>query len=164
MVPSPPLICVATPCDLAAPWPFLRAAGQALAGSEVQSPGSLALRNFVKLSVVPDSSERCTATIGLDGSLASGLSALISGASHLVIFSAKILAIVAGLSLRSVTPLRLYATATGPTTIGISIALPPVQRLSAPGCWSGLSAESEPARATWPWMKELTPAPEPEPS
>jgi len=73
------------------------------------------------------------------------------------------LAIAVGLSCRSVTPLRLYATATGPTTIGMSIALPVAQRLSACGCCSVLSAESEPAKATWFWMKALTPAPEPVP-
>ena len=59
----------------------------------------------MKLSVVPDSSERCTVWIAVAGSLASGLSALIAASSHLVTLPAKIFARVAGLSWRLSTPL-----------------------------------------------------------
>ena len=48
-----------------------------------------------------------------------------------------------------------------PPTIGMLMALPPVQRASAPVCSSGLSAESEPANEVWLLMKSWMPAPDP---
>ena len=61
----------------------------------------------MKLSVVPDSSERCTAWIAVAGSLAPRFSAAIAGSSHLVILPAKILASVAESSWRLSTPSTL---------------------------------------------------------
>src|ERR671926_510952 len=54
-----------------------------------QSLFAVAARNLVKLSVVPDESDRCTARIGVDGSDAFGLSALISAASQVLTVPAK---------------------------------------------------------------------------
>src|SRR4051812_33374056 len=102
MVPSVPLILLATPSDLAAPTP--PGAFHSLALPKVQSAPAVLLRKLVKLSVVPEESERCTGWIGVDGSFASGLSALIAASSHLVILPAKIFARVAGLSCRLSTP------------------------------------------------------------
>ena len=67
----------------------------------------------MKFAVVPEPSLRCTTTIGVDGRVAPGLSALISGASHVVILLEKILAIVTAESFSLSTPLRLYETVIG---------------------------------------------------
>ena len=53
----------------------------------------------MKFSVVPDSSERLTGVISVDGRSASGLSAAIAGSSQVVIFWLKIPAIVPGVRL-----------------------------------------------------------------
>src|SRR5512146_3176749 len=105
MVPGVPLTAVATPSDLAAPTP--PGAFHALALPKVQSDSAVLLRYLVKLSVVPDSSERCTAWMAADGSLASAFSALIAGSSHLVTLPAKILASRAGENCRFSTPSTL---------------------------------------------------------
>src|SRR5689334_4588384 len=105
-----------TPSEPLAPWP--PGAFQSLLESKVQSAPAVAFRYLVKFSDVPEESERCTATIGVAGSVAFGLSALIAASSQLLTVPAKILARVAGFSCRSLTPLRLNATAIGPVTIG----------------------------------------------
>src|SRR3954454_17081679 len=105
MAPSVCLTTVVTPSDLVPPWP--PGAVQFLPPSNVQTSGAVAARNLVKLSVVPDSSERCTDLTAVAGSVALGLSFLIAGSFHFVILPAKILAIVVGDSCRSVTPFRL---------------------------------------------------------
>jgi hypothetical protein len=59
-------------------------------------------------------------------------------------------------------PLTLKATAIGPTTIGrLSAGL--LQRFCAAAVSPlvGSSAESEPAKSTWPPLNCMTPAPEP---
>ena len=61
----------------------------------------------MKFCVVPELSERLTGVMRVDGSVASGLSALIAGSSQVLIFWAKIPASVAGESWRSSTPSRL---------------------------------------------------------
>src|SRR5689334_5380403 len=127
-------IAAATPSEPFSAWP--PGAFQTLSLPNDQSLFAVDARNLVKLSVVPDDSCRWIARIGVDGREAFGLSALISAASQVLTVPAKILAIVAGLSWRSVTPLRLNATAIGPVTIGRSIALPSLQRASALGCSS----------------------------
>src|SRR5687767_13883417 len=76
MVPAVLLTAVATPSDLAAPTP--PGAFHALALPKVHADSAVLLRYLVKLSVVPDSSERCTAWIAEEGSFASGLSALMA--------------------------------------------------------------------------------------
>src|SRR2546423_544382 len=97
-----------------------------------------------------------------DGRLAPEFRALMAGSSHLVILPVKILAIVSGLSVKSLTPFTLNASAIGPTTIGRSSAGPP-HRLAAAATspLSGLSAESEPAKSTWLPLTCLPPAPDP---
>ncbi len=67
----------------------------------------------MKFFVVPDSSERWTGVMAVAGSVASGFSAAISGASHEVILLSKIPAMVAAERLSSVTPSRLKTTAMG---------------------------------------------------
>ena len=61
----------------------------------------------MKFSVVPDSSERCTGEIVVEGSLAPLFSAAIAGSFHLVILPSKIWAIVFAESCRSCTPCTL---------------------------------------------------------
>ncbi len=67
----------------------------------------------MKFSVVPESSLRFTGVMAVDGSSASGLSALISGASQVLISCLKILASVAGFRSSESMPGRLKATAIG---------------------------------------------------
>ncbi len=69
----------------------------------------------MKFSVVPDSSERCTGEIFVEGSLASGFSLAMAGSFHVVIFSLKILPIVEAESWRLSTPSTLNTTAMGLT-------------------------------------------------
>src|SRR4051812_39464361 len=62
------LILAATPSE---PWaPVPPGAFQVLSCSKVQSDFATAFRYLVKLSVVPDESERCTVWIAVSGSLA----------------------------------------------------------------------------------------------
>src|SRR5262245_45317888 len=105
MVPAVLFTWVATPSDLAAPVP--PGAFHALALPKVQTDSAVLLRYLVKLSVVPDSSERWTDWIAVDGSVADGLSALILASSHLVILLAKMPARVSGENWRPSTPSRL---------------------------------------------------------
>ena len=71
------MTALATPSEPFAAWP--PGAFHTLSLSKVQSAAAALVRYLVKLSVVPESSERCTAWIAVDGSLAPGLSALIAG-------------------------------------------------------------------------------------
>src|SRR4051812_30572691 len=105
MVPSAPLTALATPSEPLAPVP--PGAAHSFALPKVHWASAVLERKFVKLSVVPDESERCTDWIVVDGSVTPGLSALTSAASHLVILPAKMPAIVAGFSCRLSTPLTL---------------------------------------------------------
>src|SRR6476646_1569006 len=103
-----PLVCdtaVATPSEPLTPLP--PGAVHFLPPSNVHSDGAAAVRYLVKLSVVPDSSLRWYVWIAVDGSVASGLSALIAASSHLVILCAKMSARVFGASWRLSTPERL---------------------------------------------------------
>ena len=59
----------------------------------------------MKISVVPDLSERCTAVTVVSGKVAPGFVAAIAGSSHVVILPAKIDAIVSAFS-RSVRRTR----------------------------------------------------------
>src|SRR5689334_21493999 len=102
MAPGVLLTAVATPSDLAAPVPPL--AFQALAWSYFHSAWAALLRYLVKLSVVPDSSERCTAVMAVSGSLAPEFCAAIAGSFHLVIWLSKILARVGASSWRLSRP------------------------------------------------------------
>src|ERR1044072_37317 len=102
MAPSVCFTCWARPEEPCADWPPL--ACQALPPSYFQSLGEAAFRYLVKLSVVPDSSERWYAWILVEGSLASGLSFLMAASSHLVIFESKICARVFASRTRLSTP------------------------------------------------------------
>ena len=117
----------------------------------------------MKLSVVPESSERWNAWILRSGSFASGFSFLIAGSFQLVIWLLKIFARVLASRTRLSTPLTLKPTAIGPPTIGRSMPWPPEQTFWEAVTSSGFSAESEPAKATWPCVNAVTPAPEPPP-
>src|SRR3954469_296119 len=97
-------MAVAMPSEPLAPWP-LASAGHALAASYGHS--AVLTRNLVKLSLVPDSSERWNAWMGVDGSLASGLSFLMAASSQLVILLLKMSPMVWGESCRLSTPGRL---------------------------------------------------------
>ena len=99
----------------------------------------------------------------VDGRLAPELSALIAGSSQVVILPWKILATTSGVSVRSVTPLRLKAT---PIGIGDHRQVDRGCRRSAcsptaTSPFDGSSAASEPPKSTWPPVNCLTPAPEP---
>src|SRR2546421_7496293 len=105
MVPSDLLIAAATPSEPFSPSP--PGAFQVLSLPKLQSEAEVLARNLVKLSVVPELSDRCTVKIFVDGSVAPWLSAAIAGSFQVVTFPAKIFAMVAGLSCRLVTPLTL---------------------------------------------------------
>src|SRR4051794_28116682 len=106
MAPLAPFTIEATP---PLPLPACVSAGHCTVEPDcnVHTVGAAATRNFVKLSVVPELSDRCATTIGVDGSLAPGLSAAMAGSFQVVTWRWKILAIVSGLSCSSSTPLRL---------------------------------------------------------
>ena len=69
-----------------------------------QLSGVVAIRYLVKLSVVPDSSERWNAWIFRSGSFAEGFSFLIAASFQLVILLSKILARVGASRTRLSTP------------------------------------------------------------
>lgn len=102
MAPAVCFTCWATPEEPCADWPPL--ASHALPGSYGQLLGAAALRYLVKLSVVPDSSERWNAWILVSGSSASGLSFLIASSSQVVILSLKMSARVAASRFSLSTP------------------------------------------------------------
>src|SRR6476659_362798 len=74
-----------------------------------------ATRKPVKPLVVPDSSERWTMVMFVDGSETPGFIFVIAGSFHFLIFPRKMSAIVVPSSLRpDFTPLRLYETVIAP--------------------------------------------------
>src|SRR5918997_3861958 len=94
MVPGVFFSAEAIPSEPLAPVP--PGAFHALALPNVHSDSAVLLRYLVKLSVVPDSSDRCTVWIAVSGSVAPLLSAAIFGSFHLVIVPEKMPARVAG--------------------------------------------------------------------
>src|SRR5689334_2841437 len=118
-----------------ADWPPL--ACQALPPVYGKSLPAAAIRYLVKLSVVPESSERWNAWIDVDGREALGFSFLIAWSFHFVILLLKILARVGASRTRLFTPGRLYMTAIGPPTMGMSMAWPPEQTDLDFVTWSG---------------------------
>src|SRR5262249_10656399 len=80
----------ATPSEPLAPCP--PGAFQTLSWSKVQSLPAAAVRYLVKLSVVPEESERWKVTIVASGRVAPLFSAVIAGSFHLVIEPEKIFA------------------------------------------------------------------------
>ena len=75
-------------------------------------------RNSVKFCVVPEESERTARVIGVLGRLTPGLTALIAGSFQEVILAWKMSEISVGVSLRLLTPGRLYAIVIGPIKMG----------------------------------------------
>src|ERR1700722_10151072 len=90
-----------------------------------QAAPAASTRNSVKLAVVPDESERTASVIGVAGSVRSGLSASIAGASQGLIRPSKMPAMT-GAERRSLgTSDRWYDSVTGPVTTGkYSTSLP----------------------------------------
>src|SRR3954453_23854518 len=95
-----------TPADFSRPSPTPED-GHDLAFGSVHTPPEAAFRYLVKLSVVPDSSERKNTWISSAGSVAPSLTAAIAAPSHVAISPRKILAVVAASSTSSSTPSRL---------------------------------------------------------
>ena len=163
MPPSVALTAPATPAVFSLPSPL---PVHFLAGSAVQTLGAAPLRYLVKFSVVPDSSLRKNTLIVVLGSVTPGLIFAIAGSFQVVIWPMKILAMTSGVRMSLSTPFSLYATAIGPVTIGRFHAGDP-HCLSAAACSttpsfiSVLSAESDPAKSTWPALNCLMPAPDP---
>src|SRR3954468_19629174 len=94
-----------------APSPDLN--GQASLAPFVHALGAAWCTQSSKLSVVPESSERCTGVIFIDGRLIPGLSCLISGSFHEVTLPEKMSAAVVGDRFSLSTPLRLKTSAMG---------------------------------------------------
>ena len=112
--------------------------------------------------MVPDESDRKKTVIGADGRVTPLFSAAIAGSSHLVIVPRKICAISFGVSVSLLTPPTWNETATGPVTIGMSMAGDP-HWVVAVAMSAALSAASEPAKSTLPDLKSVTPWPDPPP-
>src|SRR5450631_386641 len=167
MPPSVDLTALDTPALACLPSPL---PVHVLPGAAVQSVGAAAARYLVKFSVVPEESERKKTLMAVAGRVMPGLMAAIAGSFHLVITPLKIFAVTAGVRISLLTPLTLYATAMGPVTMGMFQAGEP-QAVSAAACSvpgvpatsTLFSAESDPAKATWPAVNCLMPAPEPVP-
>ena len=83
----------------------------------------------MKLSVVPDESERCTVAIANDGRVTPGLADAMAASFQLVILPPKMPTSTAGVRISLLTPERLKLTAIGPVTMGRSMASLPAQRL-----------------------------------
>src|SRR4029078_10108239 len=90
------------------------------------APPEALSRYLVKLSVVPEPSERCATTMSASGSLASGLSAAMSLSFHFLMSRWKIFATVAGDSCSLSTPSRLNDTVIAPSRIGKYRTSPPL--------------------------------------
>src|SRR3954469_7233643 len=97
--------------------------------------------------------------MGLDGSLASGFSALIAGSSHVLICSWKILAIVSASSFSLSTPFRLYDTVMGAATVGKYSSAPPLNF----GRSAALGSPSAAAKSTIWSARSWRPLPAPPP-
>src|SRR5690349_16784057 len=70
----------------------------------LQSGPAVPARNLVKLSVVPELSDRCTVLIGVAGRATPGLSRLIAGSFQATIRPSKMRAIVSGCRRSEETP------------------------------------------------------------
>src|SRR5258708_21500670 len=132
MAPSVDLISEATPLFFSAP---CVEAGQFTVSPEssFHTVGDAFFRNFVKLLVVPEPSERWTTAILVDGNVAPVLSAAILASFHVVMSPWKMPASVSGLSWSLSTPVTLNDTVIGAPTVGKYRTSPPLNvGLSAP--------------------------------
>src|SRR5687767_8060863 len=157
MAPLVPLTIWATPL---LPLPACVSVGQFTVDPEssFHTAGLAALRNLVKFSVVPEPSDRWATTIGVDGSLAPGLSAAIALSFQVLTSRWKILAMVSGDSCRLSTPVTLYETVIGAAIVGKYMNGPLYFDAS-----SGFTRPSEPAQSTTPVWRSVRPLPEPPP-
>src|SRR5215469_8777153 len=122
-----------------------------------QSLGAAVCRNSAKFCVVPEESERTAGVIAVLGRLTPGLSDVIAESFHLVILPEKICAMTGAVSLRLLTPVRLYDSVIGPIKTGkYSTVLPLKLATSLAGI-----GESEPANWTTPEARSVRPVPEP---
>src|SRR5450631_615469 len=151
MPPSVAFTALATPAFACLPSPL---PVHVLPVAWGQSLGAEPFRYLVKLSVVPDESERKKTLIAVAGRVTPGLMAAIAGSFHLVMTPLKIFAVTAGVRISLSTPLTLYATAMGPVTMGMFQAGEPhvLSALAcsvpvAPATGTVFSAESEPAKS-----------------
>src|SRR5690625_6966158 len=87
MVPLPPSTVEIMPEVPLPDWP--PEIGQVSTGPWVQASAAVSERYSVKFSVVPESSERWTGTIGSSGRSASGLCSAMAGSFQLVMSPAK---------------------------------------------------------------------------
>src|SRR5664279_195916 len=127
MAPSVLLICLDTPSLPCAATP--PGAVQDFPPGNVHAVGAAAVRYFVKLSVVPESSARCTAWIARFGNVTPGFTAAIFGSFQFATVPPKIPASTSGVRISLSTPERLYASAVGPVTIGRLTASLPAHRV-----------------------------------
>src|SRR5579859_1951469 len=156
MAPGVVLTICATP---PLPAPARAAAGHLMVEllPRVHTLGTAVMRNREKFAVVPEESERTARVTGVLGRLTPELSAVIAGSFHLVILPWKMFAMTVGLSLRLLTPGRLYDIVIGPMTTGkYSTFLPLKLGNSVLGM-----GESEPAKLTTPEARSVRPLPEP---
>ena len=145
-----------------AAWPPL--ACQALPPSYVQSLWAAAFRYLVRLSVVPESSERWNAWILVSGSVAPGFSFLIAASFHLVILLLKIFARVGASRIRLSTPGEVVGDGDRAADHREVDALAAGADLLGGGDLFGLQRASRSRRRRpVPWLKAVTPAPEPLP-
>src|SRR5439155_25817446 len=157
MAPSVCFTAAVTPSEPLAPWPVGH--GTSLAAPNVHTDPAAAVRYDVNAAVVPEPSERWITWMPSEGSVTPLLVALMAAAFHLVIFPAKMPAIVSGVSCRLVTPLRLNSTAMAPAAHGMWSTGPTLA--SASVCSKGFIVTSDPAKSMVPAMSCWMPAPEP---
>src|SRR5450759_2129552 len=104
MPPSVAFTALATPADFSLPSPL---PVHFLPGAAGQSVGAAAFRYLVKLSVVPDSSERKKTLMAVAGRVTPLLMAAMAGSFHAVMRPLKILAVTAGVRISLSTPFTL---------------------------------------------------------
>src|SRR5258708_40269861 len=117
MAPGVVLTICATP---PLPLPPRLAAGQEMVEllPSFQTPGAPSTRNWEKLAVVPEESERRAMTIGVLGSVTAGVSAVIAESFHFVVLAWKMSAMTGAVNFRPGTPDRLDGIGIGPVTAG----------------------------------------------
>src|SRR6266568_5291821 len=117
MAPGVDLMICDTP---ALPLPPRLVAGQLMTepAPSVHALPPASTRNWEKLAVVPDESERWAMVMAVLGRVTPGLSALIAGSFHALILPAKMPAMVGPDSFRLLTPDRLYETVIGAISMG----------------------------------------------
>ena len=99
----------------------------------------------MKLSVVPEESDRWTGEIAVDGSVTSGFCWAIAGSFQVLIEPAKILATVVASRFSLSTPCRLKAMSIGEMKTGTSTGSLPLHACFAFYMSVSAIAESEPA-------------------